>query len=271
MFERSTAFSVVVFFVIAGHALFAEKQTLNESLVEPKTSGPEGDSHRSSYRKSDAIQKTARRIRVIFVTQTECERCEQELNRLRSPGGDFEKLQAIGWKIGDGPENHIQIVDRESIPELIELLKVREYPTVACIVDGEIVRSFKDGCTTPLDIWTFGWLLKGENERPKMAVTEAARVETTGNYRLRGNHWSVEGDPNPTKEAVVLHLRGANHANSVAQHGAIENWSLEELRSLHDDIHEREGGPVAYYGRPQQQAANRSLEAFSGSRKVMGR
>ena len=182
-------------------------------------------------------------------------------------------MQAAGWKISDAADSHIQIVDSDLTPQVIELLKAREYPAVACVVDGEIVRSFKDGCTTPLDAWTFGWLLKGVSERPAAAISEAARVETTGNYRLRGNHWTVEGDPNPSKESVLRHLRGANHANSAAPYGAIENWSTEELRSLHDDIHEREGGGVAavYAGPTYAPAANRSLDAFSGNRKVTGR
>lgn len=229
---------------------------------------------RSQSSKSDRRDSKARQTRVLFITQEGCDRCEQELSRLRKSGGDFEKLQSTGWKIGEDVSNHIQIVDRESIPDLVERLKIREYPSVACVEDGEIVRSFKDGCTTPLDVWTFGWLLKGVSERPQGSISEATRVEATGNYRLRGNHWTVEGDPNPSKQTVVNHLRGSNHANSVGRYGAIETWSTEELRSLHDDIHEREGGGLAspvFYAKPQPQAANRSLDAFNGNRKVMGR
>lgn len=84
--------------------------------------------------------------------------------------------------------------------------------------------------------------MTGRNERPAEPVSEPARVATTGHYRLRGNHWSVEGDFNPTRETTITHLRGPNHVNSIAAYGDIETWSLEELRSLHDDLHEREGG-----------------------------
>ncbi len=117
-----------------------------------------------------------------------------------------------------------------------------DYPVVAGIDGSEVLRYFKSGCTTPLDPWTFGWLMTGKNERPTVSVTEAVGVATTGNYRLRGNHWSVEGDFHPTQGKLVAHLRGANHATSASAHGGIETWSLEELRSLHDDLHEREGG-----------------------------
>jgi hypothetical protein len=220
------------------------------------------------------LSNAERGTRVLFITVKDCVRCEKELSRLRRPGGDFESMQSIGWRIGTGPNNHIQIVDRDEIPEIVQKLNAREYPTVACIVDGEIVRSFKDGCTTPLDSWTFGWLIKGINERPQSSIPEIARVETTGNYRLRGNHWTLEGDPNPAKQTVINHLRGPNHGHASVAYGAIENWSLEELKSLHDDLHEREGGTIGgsfAQGPYQPAAANRSLDSFSGNRKVLGR
>lgn len=216
----------------------------------------------------------ASRPRVLFITMKGCEKCKQELARLRRPGGDFEALKARGWKIGETADNHIQIVDREAIPELIEKLGVREYPTVACIADGEIVRSFKHGCTTPLDAWTFGWLIKGENERPHEPVPEAVQVASTGSYRLRGNHWSVDGDWNPARATVVSHLRGA-HGNQIAANYAIESWSYEELRSLHDDLHEREMQTTGYssggYSSSGSYSSGGSSSGFSAGRKMLGR
>ncbi len=270
--KRSPVYAALQLIVVAGITIFADDQGRDSVEINARKIVTEADINPAPITKQQDRKSNGLRTRVLFITKDGCERCQSELIRLRAPGGDFEKLQSTGWRIGDGPNNHIQIVDYEDIPELMQLLKVKEFPTVACIVDGEIVRSFKDGCTTPLDVWTFGWLLKGANERPKSAISEAARVETTGNYRLRGNHWTVEGDPNPSKEFVLKHLRGI-HGNSSAPYGAIENWSTEELRSLHDDIHEREGGSVAatYAGPAYTQPANRSLDAFSGNRKVMGR
>lgn len=206
-------------------------------------------------------------VRVLFITAQSCERCQIELAKLNRPGGDFEALRKQGWKIGPGTENHIQIIDRESIPDLIQLLNVREYPTVACVSDGRIIRAFRDGCTTPLDAWTFGWLYKGRNERPGAVVSEPARVESTGNYRLRGNHWNVDGDWNPPKSTVVSHLRSPIHAYGLAAHWQIENWSYEELRSLHDDLHEREMGSSAGFS---SQPAARGSDNFSAGRKING-
>lgn len=212
--------------------------------------------------------------RVILIVEKGNPECDQEMARLRKPGGDFEKMASVGWKIGEGQTNHIQIIDRTEVPELVRRLNTKTYPCVACIENGEIVRSFKDGCTTPLDPWTFGWLIKGQSERPASAISEPARVETTGNYRLRGNHWTLEGDPNPSKQAVINHLKGPNHGHASGAYGAIENWSYQELLSLHDDLHEREGGTVGGYapqGYYQAPAANRSLDAFAGNRKALGK
>ena len=178
--------------------------------------------------------------RVLFITAADSEQSMTELVRLRSPKGPFEAMRSRGWKIGVGPENHVQIVDRSAIPDIVQKLNIREYPTVACISGGEIERSFKDGCTTPLDAWTFGWLLTGKNERPNAPVPEPARVASTGSYRLRGNHWSVDGDWNPTRATMISHLRSPSHGYRIASNYRIEAWSYEELRSLHDDLHEQE-------------------------------
>ncbi len=207
-----------------------------------------------------------RNPRVIIFTAKDCERCDSELARLRKAGGDFQQMQARGWVIGDSPSGHIQIVDKDDVPDLVRQLKVSEFPTVACVSDGEIVRSFTSGCTTPLDMWTFGFLLKGTNERPPGSVPEAARVETTGHYPLRGNHWSVDQDWTPSRAKVVTHLRGPNHASRIAANWDIENWSYEELRSLHDNLHESEPGYVAgaYYSTSQP------ADPFRRTRKTLG-
>lgn len=186
----------------------------------------------------------AQNPRVLLITAQDNARCEKELARLHEPGRDFEVMRARGWKIGPGPENHLQIVDQEGVADLIAQITVREFPIVVCVQGKEIVRSFKSGCTTPLDVWTFGWLAKGIDERPPGMIPEAARVETTGNYPLRGNHWSVDSDVNPSREKVIAHLRGPTHAHMIRAHWKIETWSYEELRSMHDNLHEQEMGGV---------------------------
>ncbi len=212
-----------------------------------------------------AVSDVPRNPRVLFIVAHDCPRCDAELARLRKPAGDFEAMQARGWKIGADPRCHLQIVDAESVAELIDKLDVREFPTVACVDDGQIVRSFKSGCTTPLDAWTFGFLLKGTDERPAGAVSEAARVETTGHYPLRGNHWSIDEDWNPTRDKTLKHLRGPVHGPQIKASWQIETWSHEELRSLHDNLHEQEMGGVS--GGTRSQPAN----TFSASRKVGGK
>lgn len=230
-----------------------------QSIAEPK-----GDEPRAAV---------PRNPRVLFITKKGCERCARELARLRRSGGDFAGMQVAGWKIGEGPENHLQLIDRDALPDFLAEVEFKEYPTVLCISDGEIVRSFKDGCTTPLDAWTFGFLLKGKNERPAGSIPEAARVETTGSYRLRGNHWSVDGDWSPTRATVVSHLRGPNHGSQIQANWAIENWSYEELRSLHDDLHEREmaNSPAGSYSSGDTRPASSSSGGFGADRKFNGR
>jgi len=183
-----------------------------------------------------------RRVRVLIIVRDNCPKCDVELLRLRKPGGTFEAMKAVGWKIDSTPDAHVQIVNMTEVPQYAKSLENADYPAIAAIDGEEVTRYFKTGCTTPLDPWTFGWLMTGKNERPTEPVSEPARVASTGSYRLRGNHWSVEGDFNPTQPTVVAHLRSPNHANSAGAYGNIETWSVEELRSLHDDLHEREGG-----------------------------
>ncbi len=40
----------------------------------------------------------------------------------------------------------------------------------------------------------------------------------------------------------------AQSRRGAAAYGAIEEWSVEELRSLHDDLHERDGGIASGVG-----------------------
>jgi hypothetical protein len=210
----------------------------------------------------------ARARRVIFVTAKNCPRCDAELTRLRKPGGDFDAMRSLGWRIGAGAENHLQIVDEASIPELVAQLKVHEYPTVAAIDGSEIVRSFTSGCTTPLDAWTFGWLAKGVDERPTPMIPEAVRVASTFSYPLRGNHWSIDGDFTPSREKLLWHLRGPVHGPQIAANYAIEVWAYEELRSLHDNLHEIEMGGVQYggFGRSAPAKGGNSFSAVSKAR-----
>jgi hypothetical protein len=208
---------------------------------------------------------------VLFIITADCPRCDEELAKLRRPGGDFEKLQSAGWKIGPGPESHLQIVDRAAVAELADQLGARDYPVVACISNNRIERSFTSGCTTPLDMWTFGWLLNGKDQRPAGSIPEKATVDWTGNYPLRGNHWSIDGDWTPSRTSLISHLRGPVHGPQIAGRYTVESWSYEELRSLHDHLHEVEMGGVTFGGYGMSGQSNASSNMFNAARKASGR
>ncbi len=238
MLGRLLAIAALLLALVAGSSLSAKDQVLSTSDRPAPPPLPEGKEWAEGIPPPPSV--VPRNPRVLFITASDSEASFTELIRLRSPAGAFAAMTSRGWKIGSGPENHVQIVDREAISEIVRKLNVREFPTVACVSDGEIVRSFKSGCTTPLDAWTFSWLLTGKSERPPALVPEPARVASTGSYRLRGNHWSVDGDWNPARATVVSHLRSPSHGYRIASNWKIESWSYEELRSLHDDLHEQE-------------------------------
>lgn len=242
MSGRMLAIAALLLALVAGSSTFAT-DLATPSVDRPAPPPLPEQAVQASQTAADSTRRAligSRNPRVLFITAKDHEASLTELVRLRSPGGTFEVMARHGWKIGPGPENHVQIVDREAIPDIVRNLKVVTFPTVACISDEQILRSFTSGCTTPLDAWTFGWLLTGKNERPAVPVAEPARVASTGSYRLRGNHWSVDGDWNPSRATVVSHLRSPNHGYRIASNWKIEAWSYEELRSLHDDLHEQE-------------------------------
>lgn len=282
MLRRTLNCAAGLLIVLAGFSAVGAGDDLKTELTNSPTGKNSAGTANATDRGSalsqpKSVSSAARNPRVLFITMQGCGACERELARLRRPGGDFDAMRARGWKIGDSAENHVQIVDEAAIPELVQKLSIHEFPTIACVANGEIVRSFKHGCTTPLDAWTFGFLLNGENERPKTSIPEQARVESTGSYPLRGNHWSIDGDWAPTKPTLISHLRGPNHASQLSAGWAIDSWSYEELRSLHDDLHEKElaagggsSGVVSagyYYSQP---APNQSSQ-FSANRKITGR
>lgn len=181
-----------------------------------------------------------RNPRVLFIVTDDCAECVEELERLRADDGPFARLRQQDWKIGPEEHNDLQIVQSTDVPLLVQQLRVTKFPTVACLQNGRVVRSFTDGCRTPLDEWTFGWLLSGYDERDEPALPEDVKVAWTGTYPLRGNHWSVEGDWIPSFEKLVKHMRGENHLKQVPLTWPIETWSYEEIRSLHDDVHEND-------------------------------
>ena len=223
----------------AGQQATSGQSSAGEAAAQTAAGGEAGKAEQA--RPAD----TSKPPRVLLIVGKDCPRCEGQLARLRRPGGDFKKLRSRGWEIGSGPDKHLQIVDREVLRTLSEEVaaQVADQPLPKVIWrlrDQEIVRSFTTGCTTPLDMWTFGWLIKGIDERPPGWVPEKARVESTGHYPLRGNHWSIDEDWNPSRKLVIALSRGPNHGHQISVSYEMETWSYEELRSLHDNLHEQE-------------------------------
>ena len=212
----------------------AAKDSIRSGSETPQTSEAEAPPPKIIHERSP---------RVLLITKDDCENCDVELKRLRLKDGTFDELKRQHWKIGEAVDCHIQIVNARDIPEFVRKLGVQEYPTVACLANGEIIRSFTKGCRTPLDVWTFGWLLHGRDERLEPLLDAKVTVDWTGHYPLRGNHWSVEGEWLPTFEFLVEHMRGENHLTQVPPRWPIETWSYDEVRSLHDDVHENSGNP----------------------------
>lgn len=212
----------------------------SDAAAKNKPSGSDQPASALPATAQSAFPEKALPAKVLLIVTKNSPECDKVIGELMRPNGDFDKMRAAGWKIGKGTGNQLQIVDKDDVPELVAQLGKPEFPAVASVdKSGEVVRYFRFGCTTPLDMWTFGFLAKGIDERPAGFVMESARVEWTGHYPLRGNHWSVEGDWSPSKEKTVEHLHGPNHQSQLIPEWHIEDWSLEELRSLHDDLHEK--------------------------------
>lgn len=180
-----------------------------------------------------------REPRVLLITTAQSAESQAVLQRLQQKSGAFAQLENRGWRIAPTANSHIQLLTAEQRPDLVRRFGITHYPWVGTLQHGQIVRSFSDGCSTPLDVWTFHWLLTGESERPEEPMPAEITVAWTGHYPLRGGHWSILGDDRPIFETVVHHLRSARHARQISLSWDVESWSYEELRSLHDDVHER--------------------------------
>lgn len=144
-------------------------------------------------------------------------------------------LQRKGWRVGEQPEDQFQIVDVDA-SDLDERLGIDAVPAYVKVEDGRIVRQFRRGCSEPLDAWALGRLYTGRDQRPepKRAPVTAA---TTGQYPLRGNWWSVDGQWNAIKAVLIAHLTGGEHRGKFDRDW-LQSLSRAELHSLHSDDHE---------------------------------
>lgn len=211
----------------------ANKVPLPEAIPAESRDGSaeEEDDHDHDPRHAD--------LQVLFITTWQDPAALAELHRMEAVDGPFDQLRDKGWEVGVDPTDNLRIISTDQAREFIVRERITKFPAVAAVFGEEVIRSFTSGCTTPLDVYTFEWMRTGTHTRPPGEPTEAATVSWTGTYPLRGSHWSVGADYNPSREAVLWHLRGANHASQIPGDWQLDSWSYEELRSLHDDLHER--------------------------------
>ena len=185
---------------------------------------------------SDEILRLGLKRRVLIIVRPGCKQCNAKLNELER--NHFPNMRYSGWRIGSSAESHIQIVSANDVADLVATQKVKSFPAVVAVHSGHITRSFTDGCNQPLDFWTFNWLLNGGKPPHGIKVSAPTTVVTTGHYPLRGSHWSIDGDYDPPREVVVEHLFEPQHVDLFPADWDVHSWSYEELRSLHDDLHE---------------------------------
>ena len=176
---------------------------------------------------------------ILLIVEPDCKPCDKLLEELES---EFQPMRAANWKIDRGDDAHIRIINKQEAVELlgmsVEEAKEMQLPKLLAVHKNEVVRFFKAGCSTPLDRWTFDWMFTGIDKRPAPPPIQPITVATTDNYPLRGSHWSVDGDWHPSREKVLYHLRGPSHRTQLRPEWQLEAWSREELRSLHDNLHE---------------------------------
>jgi hypothetical protein len=200
-----------------------------------QTTGPRGAPSQTPF---DEDEPRYPDLQVLLIVAGDDPGSTAKLKELEQEDGPFERLRQKGWRVGAGAEDNLRIVRTDDARGLVEAHGIRTFPAVVAVHAGEVIRSFTSGCTTPLDEYTFEWLRTGVATRPATAPRPPAAVATTGHYPLRGGHWSVDGEWYPSLEHVLRHLRGPNHNHLIPADWEIESWSYEELRSLHDDLHE---------------------------------
>lgn len=106
-----------------------------------------------------------REKRVLLFSASWCGPCQALKGDLknpdRTPNAPCALLRQTGWKVGPEASNHIQVIDADESPELMEKFNVQSLPTLVLIEDGRELRRV-EGST---DAWAIGKLYKGFDER----------------------------------------------------------------------------------------------------------
>ena len=171
---------------------------------------------------------------VLFFTAEWCAACKVIKNI------ELKALKDAGWRVGEAETDAVRVIDIEKNPNLWKQYGSEEdgLPQFVCIYDGEVIRSLRSGCSTPMDAYGISWTFKGVDERPepkRLPVT----VDNNGEYPIRGNWWSVEGNWNASRREVIKHLLESPNHRELRPYGSmIKRMSRAEAHSLHSDHHE---------------------------------
>jgi thiol-disulfide isomerase/thioredoxin len=88
-----------------------------------------------------------RRYRVLYFGATWCGPCQPVK-------ANFPWLRKSGWTIGEGVDNHIQVIDADLRPDLVSKYSVASYPTIIAIVgDRELVRQVPSHASHVADLY----------------------------------------------------------------------------------------------------------------------
>lgn len=153
----------------------------------------------------------------------------------------FPLLREVGWAVSEDESAQVRIVDVKRNPDLWQRYGSEKdgLPQFVTVYDGEVIRSLRKGCATPMDQWGVGWLYHGVDERPE-PKRERVTADSNGIYPVRGSWWSVEGHWNASKSYVIHHLlTSPNHTRLRPYADQIRRLSRVEAHSLHSDDHER--------------------------------
>ncbi len=95
---------------------------------------------------------------------------------------ELEAMRGTGWKIGAGAVDHIEAIDTDERPELMERWAVDMLPTFIMTEGGRETGRH----VGYLDRWDIGELYTGENERPEAKAERPAAAVEERRPRRRG-------------------------------------------------------------------------------------
>lgn len=130
-------------------------------------------------------------------------------------------LAKMGWSMGGGPDNQIQVVDIDEDKALARRYAVTSLPTLVGIVNGREARRHVGFVADPWGVSALVGIAKPREVR--QAARETVRT---------GGHWTF---PGTTAGDLRQHLI-RTHGYSAAQ---VSGMSFEQLLNAHDDSHER--------------------------------